>query len=277
MDKKLKNTIDKIVQLSRENIEFGAELRRRLGIANLAESVSSAHIEHIEKYLGLDYSVDKRDSIIDYSYITISDVRDQLISDNREMMRYRYGTRYHMIDFKEFCRYAHLQAEMLLNYYYQTLNKSDLDAIKKHIKYYNKNALGLEKATSLGSISYSAKMWAFNEEHKDKFDFSLFENIRKVRNELSHRVIEEDQLKVEEYQVFLKQIGVPVKPNGDLDIRWHDENADVELKAIYNKKIDKTAAYKQYQYYIWYYSMPFEEIIVGLRSLSNVISNVLIG
>lgn len=271
MDAKLKDTINTVVRLCNVNAEFGSELRQRLGIS-IPAVLNDARIGHIEKYLGLDYSIDNKDSLIDYSYITILDVKEQLISDNREMMRFRYGTRYHMIDFKEFCRYAHLQAEMLLNYYYQTINKSDLTAIKKHIKKYNDKAFGLEEASSLGSIPYSVKIWAFNVEHKNKFDFSLFENIRKVRNELSHRMIEEDLSEIIEYQTFLKKIGIPVKSNGDLDIKWRDKKADIELKAIYDEKIDKKV-YKQYQYYIWYHSKPFDKVIAGLKSLSNIISN----
>lgn len=275
MEAKLNETIDKIVKLSTQNAEFGKELRKRLGLSSPIAPNDDTRIGHIEKYLGLDYSVDNKNSVIDFSYISILDVKEQLISDNREMMRFRYGTRYHMIDFKEFCRYAHLQAEMLINYYYQMIDKSDLDAIKSHIKKYNKNAFGLEEVTSLGSISYNVKMWAFSGEHKGKFDFSLFENIRKVRNELSHRMIEEDQLKIIKYQAFLKDLGIPLKSDGNLDIKWHDKNADVELKTIYKEKIEKTNEYKQYQYYIWYYSMPFDKIIVGLRNLSRVISRVL--
>ena len=120
MDEKLKTTINKIVQLSKQNLEFDTELRRALGIGTSANSVLSSdkRIEHIEKYLGLDYYVDNQKSIIDYSFIQEPEVRAQLISDNREMMRFRYGTRYHAISFDEFCRYAHLQAEMLLNYFY---------------------------------------------------------------------------------------------------------------------------------------------------------------
>ena len=39
MDEKLKSTIDKIVQLSKQNPEFDAELRKRLEITSSAKSV----------------------------------------------------------------------------------------------------------------------------------------------------------------------------------------------------------------------------------------------
>ena len=41
MDEKLKSTIDKIVQLSKQNSEFDAELRKRLEITSSANVVSS--------------------------------------------------------------------------------------------------------------------------------------------------------------------------------------------------------------------------------------------
>ena len=121
MDEKLQTVLNKVVLLCSQNPEFDSILRKRLGI-NATRTIPIAEnndkINRIEKYLGLDYSVDAQNSVIDYSYIKDEKVKNQLISDNREMMRFRYGTRYHEIDFDEFCRFAHLQAEMLLNYYY---------------------------------------------------------------------------------------------------------------------------------------------------------------
>lgn len=206
MDEKLKSTIDKIVQLSKQNPEFDAELRKRLEITSSAKSVyDEERIVRIEKYLGLDFYVDTKTSNVDYSFIKLPDVKAQLISDNREMMRFRYGTRYHEIDFAEFCRYAHFQIEMLLNYYYDIANKSDLNSIKEQIKYYNPTAIGVENAKSLGAISYSTKLWAFNNEHKINRNLrEICENLRKVRNELSHRSVSEDKICIDSYQKHLK-------------------------------------------------------------------------
>ena len=41
MDEKLKSTIDKIVQLSKQNPEFAAELKKRLNMTSSANVVSS--------------------------------------------------------------------------------------------------------------------------------------------------------------------------------------------------------------------------------------------
>lgn len=52
MDEKLKSTIDKIIQLSKQNPEFDAELRKRLNITSSAKSVyDEDRIVRIEKYL----------------------------------------------------------------------------------------------------------------------------------------------------------------------------------------------------------------------------------
>lgn len=191
MDEKLQTTLNKIVLLCSQNPEFDSALRKRLGI-NATRMIPIAgnndKIDQIEKYLGLDYSVDTQNSVIDYRYIKDEKVKNQLISDNREMMRFRYGTRYHEIDFDEFCRFAHLQAEMLLNYYYDTTCNSDLDLIKKRIKENNETAKWIDKANTIFAISFQVKMWAFNNEHGTDWQFKrIFNNLVKVRNAISHR------------------------------------------------------------------------------------------
>lgn len=191
MDEKLQTVLNKVVLLCSQNPEFDSILRKRLGInANRTIPIAENNdkINRIEKYLGLDYSVDAQNSVIDYSYIKDEKVKNQLISDNREMMRFRYGTRYHEIDFDEFCRFAHLQAEMLLNYYYVTTCNSDLDLIKKRIRENNENPKGLDEANTIFAISFRVKMWSFNNEYKTSQQFrAIFNNLVRVRNEVSHR------------------------------------------------------------------------------------------
>ena len=274
MDEKLKSTIDKIVQLSKQNPEFDAELRKRLNITSSAKSVyDEERIVRIEKYLGLDFYVDTKTSNVDYSFIKLPDVKAQLISDNREMMRFRYGTRYHEIDFAEFCRYAHFQIEMLLNYYYDIANKSDLNSIKEQIKYYNPKARGVENAKSLGAISYSTKLLAFNKEYR--IDYNLYENLRKVRNELSHRSVSEDKTSIDSYQKHLKEQGFPLNKKGDVSLNWKDKEADKELWELYDNQIKDSEDYKHYKYLIWYYRTPFDDIVNGLNEIAGVIRTVL--
>lgn len=268
MEEKYKTTIDKIMRVCSQNPEFAKELRERLGINLSTRSMarSENRMRNVEKYLGLDYYVDTQDSNVDYSFVKNPAVRAQLISDNREMMRFRYGTRYHEIDFMEFCRYAHLQAEMLLNYYYETVNNSDLDSIKAHIKQYN-NKANLDNAVSITTIPYNVKLWAFNKEHK--INFYVLDNIRKVRNELSHRGIDNEQVDIKTYQKYLMDLGFKLKTTGEILINWNDIDADNKVKEIYKTKIQPSEEYKRYVYYIWYMSKPYDSIIDGIKSLSN--------
>lgn len=278
MDENLKSTIDKIVQLSKQNQEFDTELRKRLKITSSAKSVYDVErIANIEKYLGLDFYVDTKTSNVDYSFIKLPDVKAQLISDNREMMRFRYGTRYHKINFAEFCRYAHFQIEMLLNYYYNIANKSDLNSIKEQIKKYNqKKADDVEKANSLESISYSIKLWAFlTEFFNNTNDYYIYNYLRNVRNELSHRSVTEDKISINSYQQSLKDQGFILNKKGNVSLNWKNKEADKDLKELYNSKIKDSNKYKQYTYLIWYYGTPFNDIVNGLNRIASVISTKL--
>ena len=278
MDENLKSTIDKIVQLSKQNQEFETELRKRLKITSSAKSVYDVErIANIEKYLGLDFYVDTKTSNVDYSFIKLPDVKAQLISDNREMMRFRYGTRYHKINFAEFCRYAHFQIEMLLNYYYNIANKSDLNSIKEQIKKYNqKKADDVEKANSLESISYSIKLWAFlTEFFNNTNDYYIYNYLRNVRNELSHRSVTEDKISINSYQQSLKDQGFILNKKGNVSLNWKNKEADKDLKELYNSKIKDSNKYKQYTYLIWYYGTPFNDIVNGLNRIASVISTIL--
>lgn len=274
MDEKLKSTIERIVLLSKQNQEFATELRRRLGISSpiVAISHDNQRIEHIEKYLGLDFYMDTRNSNVDYSFVHIPDVKAMLISDNREMMRFRCGTRYHKTDFREFCRYAHFQIEMLLNYYYDVINKSDLDDIKAHIKRCNPNGKGLDKAKSLEEIPYSVKLWAFHEEHKKehKINWTLWNNIRKVRNELSHRSVTDDKLSIAKYQEQLKEQEMALTQKGYILFDQGNEKQNKEAK-----KIRDSEKYKKYEYLLWYHEMPFDTIVMELKKISVIICNAI--
>ena len=270
MDEKLKSTIDKIVRLANQNTEFGEELRKRLGIASSATIVSSTEterIKRIEKYLGLDYDVDTRNSVVDYSFVKMPDVYSQLVSDNREMMRFRYGTRYHEIDFDEFCRYAHLQVEMLLNYFYDIKNNSDLQSIKDHIKRYNPGAK-IDTATTLSAIAFNVKLWAFSTEmHLENKLKDSFENLRMVRNELSHRSTIKNYFDVDDFNQKLKTFGIPLYNNGM--INWSLLKQDYIKKNIYDTKLKDD--YQKYTFMLWYPCQPFDDIIGNLNDFAKII------
>ena len=280
MDENLKSTIDKIVQLSKQNQEFDTELRKRLKITSSAKSVYDVErIANIEKYLALDFYVDTKTSNVDYSFITLPDVKAQLISDNREMMRFRYGTRYHEIDFAEFCRYAHFQIEMLLNYYYDIAYKSDLNSITKDINKYNPDGIYNKKTSSLGGIPYTVKLYAFKNKLKALknglwIDVNLCKNLSTVRNELSHRSVTEVKISIDSYQKHLKEKGLPLNKKGYVSLNWKEEEADKKLKELYNQ-IKNTQDFKDYESLVWYDGQPFDDIVNGLKRIASVISTIL--
>ncbi len=274
MDEKIKSTINKIVQLSKQNPEFNTELRKALGIRTSVncELSTDKRIEHIEKYLGLDYYVDNQKSIIDYSFIQGPEVRAQLISDNREMMRFRYGTRYHAICFDEFCRYAHLQAEMLLNYFYD-LKNDNINSVIARIKQYNTTA-NLDNAKTLGSVSYNSKLWAFKTEFNISFKvYTVLDYLRKVRNDSNHRSPETEEKSIHDYRKLLVNLGMPLKQDGEVDYYKLEEGSPIKI--LYSKKVNNKDWYKEYLYLIWLRNESYDSVVNALEVLKhNVRSNL---
>ena len=108
------------------------DFQKRVASSGLSGSDgTSKDIQKIERYLSLDFKLDEAD-LIDYSFITNEKVHQQLLSDYREMLRYQFGTRSHKVDFLEFCRFAHLQTEMLINYYFETAFLGDFAKMVAH-------------------------------------------------------------------------------------------------------------------------------------------------
>lgn len=273
MDEKIKATIEKIKLLSKQNEEFNQEMQKLFGKTVSASEYNNhdERIAHIEKYLGLDYYVDSINSIIDYSFIQEPDIREQLISDNREMLRFRYGTRFHEIVFEEFCRYAQLQAEMLINYFYYHKESTIKEAIS-HIRKYNSNAKIEDKISSLSSIAFSVKLWAFCDEFQLKKVKEIFDRIREVRNNQSHRSPKLKNFSIEEYQNELRAYRIQLKPDGSVDWGYMKQN-DIVAYNVYMTKIKNTEDFKFYDYLIWLNKKPFDEIISRLQELVGCIKN----
>lgn len=275
MDEKLKAVLHKVVQLTRENPEFNTELRKALEIAPSAMGVSMpvTRFSQIEKYLGLDYYVDSQPSLIDYSFVTELAVKAQLISDNREMMRFRYGTRYHAIHFEEYCRYALLQGEMLLNYFYDKRH-STIREIIEHIQKYNSTARIKADLSSLSEISFNVKFWAFEKEFSIDQHLSIsWNNIRKVRNTLSHRSVESDEMCVSNYKKKLIAMNLPLSEDG------YVKTTKLVMGSteynLYHNMVKNDEDYKKYLYLIWLSKKPFDEVFRSLHSLAMIVEQSL--
>lgn len=262
---KYKNLFDKIDQLTKNDPEFRKELWKRYGEGDVVEK-----IKNIEKYLGLDFSLDKIDSIIDYSYIEDEYVRCQLISDNREMLRFRYGTRNHKIDFLEFCRYAHMQAEMLVNYYFDKEYNGDIEKIVECLKKNNPKARFSGYETKVSSISYITKCIAI----KNIFSFDWLkgidlDNLAAARNIQSHRSTDTFQIDLS-YREKIKSSNLPLNYEKD-DFVIKKIKEDDTLKNIYETKYNNEE-YKNYKIHLWISKQPYDSVIEALRILSEKIS-----
>lgn len=271
MDENLKLTIQKIRMLSEQNEEFRTEMQKLFGntVSATSFNLNDERLTHIEKYLGLDYYVDSMPSLIDYSYINDPEVRAQLISDNREMLRFRYGTRFHSIKFDEYCRYAQLQAEMLINYYYYKVD-GDMLKIIEHIKEYNPSANIKNSVKSLGEIPFIVKLWAF-EKQFDLNIFTTFDHVRRMRNEQSHRSPDGEDFSIQDYQEKLKAWHIQFNEEGLINRSQLDQFGN----NMYESKVKNTPEFKLYLYLLWLKKQPFDKIVESIQRLSLFIKDAL--
>ena len=199
-----KNELDKLVLFVKVlknrpgNEDFINKLREVLDIKTppVVAYPSNDKLNAIEKYLGLDYALDSAEPTIDYSFVVDEDVRHQLEADYREMMRYRYGTRGHKIDFMEYCRYVQLQVEMLLNYYYYQRFR-DSSEILTHIK-------DILSGMKIDNLTYAVQLWSFCKEQSIAPTKTVLDRVRDIRNKQSHRTtsdndIEDTMVKAKEF------------------------------------------------------------------------------
>ncbi len=251
------------------NEDFVNKLRKMLGTTPSSGFDTNPLLADIEKYLGLDYQIDSTCPIIDYSFIDDEFIRNQLISDFREMLRYRYGVRSHKIDFSEFCRYAILQIEQLLNYYYQN-NFSSFESAKRYIINNVTWLDNTDKLDSVKNISLAVKLSAFSnkigKKQRDCLDFA-----REVRNEQSHRRPEDSINSINEFKTKLIELGLPLTKEGE--VFWNGIKDDDNLKTKY-KSIDKSS-YWRYRYQLWHYREPFREVIMAVQDVAQQIKTEL--
>lgn len=168
-----------------DNEWFAKELQVKLSKLNKAHSNSSnsEQFDKIEKYLKLDGF-----KVIDYSDVKNERVRNQLFRDSVEMSKYRLGKFNDKINFDEFCRYACLQSEELLNYFFCEKFINNIDEanifITKHWPEYKP-----PKSKKIAAISMHAKSTGFLSEYGFKYTSlsRTLDFLRDFRNELSHR------------------------------------------------------------------------------------------
>lgn len=121
MDEKLKATINKVVQLSRQNSEFDNELRKALGIGSSANNcfIDNERFNHIYEYC-IEEVIRKQAQEF-YHDFPINEIRPQLQSDYERMELFRRKN-----NFGDFCLSIYQQIECITNY---LCNNSDLRSV----------------------------------------------------------------------------------------------------------------------------------------------------
>lgn len=247
------------------NEDFTNGLRKILGEKRPSSSVANPQLADIEKYLGLDYLLDSASPFIDYTFVDDGYIRNQLVSDFREMLRYRYGVRSHIIDFSEFCRYAILQAEQMLNYYYQKKFSTN-EEVKKYITE-NVNWTKIENVEKIASLSFAIKLSAFFNKTSRKRNRDILDFAREVRNAQSHRGNEKSYKEIADFRSQLIKLGLPLTKDGEVYyIKIKDDNV---LKAKYQSL--NRAEYWNYRFLLWKEKEPFDEVIDALKETAQQI------
>lgn len=268
-----KNKIHILVEKLKTNQELFSYLQKEV-----LQATSDNRIDNIERYLGLDYKLDTVKpagtiyNSLDYSFIREEGLRDKLYCDFREMMRYRYGTRSHKIDFEEYCRYAHFQLEALTNYFMKewslnSKNEIDIEIAKQNIREnwtekYEFNLYGT--ISTIDDIPYQTKVRPILQflniknniiSHPQYIYYNVgdvIDNIRKARNACSHRGTQYNQIIQNAIDEFEHHKTLRYSSSGKS--QQYDFSANWEVK-----------------YYLWLRSTPWDDIISVLLLYTNSI------
>ena len=189
MDEKLKSTIDKIVQLSKQNSEFDAELRKRLEITSSANVVSSRmsicdDVHAIRETLEI-----RANNSISYDFILAKGnqrLRDQLLIDNLRMENAALNLKEKELErFYSFCANAFYQIENVVNFYLLSFIENATNVDGKYS--FKRNANKEYKSVSDIEITYKLNAICTTLFPDDKNIKITYSQLRQVRNEGAHR------------------------------------------------------------------------------------------
>lgn len=274
---KLLEFLDKSILHEPENKWFVEELRKRINPIGSGGNCKETKekIDKIEKYLGLDYELDSAYPLIDYKFIKDQYLRECFESDWREMMRWYCGTRNHSKDFSEFCRYALIQLERLLNTFYFNTHNGNFEDIKAIILQYATWATIGEKVKTIEGIPFAVKFDAFKKEYNINKDLSdIIDKIRDVRNTTSHGSSVPDSNEKffqKHYEELLNQ-GYPTNSIGLVD--WAELKKDPQLYNVYHNFKKNTDEHQLYIKLSWQLKKkPFDEVYKALSEFVEVIKS----
>lgn len=201
MDEKLKSTLDKVVKLTRQNPEFGQELRKALEIKPSANVALSSDVSNdvIAIREALEIRANKS---VSYSFIAEQRLKDQLIVDNLRMENAALNLKDDEKErFYSFCVNAFYQIENIVNYFFyksypnfdllakviENLTSTEREEFRFKRKCRDKTVSDIPIAHKLNAI---CTLLFPGDNIK-----LLLSNLRQVRNEGEHRcmVIQEEK------------------------------------------------------------------------------------
>ena len=164
------------------NSGLSHNIEQKSSLSSTNSTNLEAKVDLIRGYLAVDI-----ENLIDYSEFE-EPIREQLFRDCLEMCRFEKGTPNHKKNFGEFCRYAHLQAEEMINFFFTIASGKDISVLNRYLKQELPNYNPKRNPNSIFHINYTAKLYAFRKLislEKNTLDLLYFLN--DFRNELSHR------------------------------------------------------------------------------------------
>ena len=117
MDEKLQSTLNKIIQLTEQNPEFGVELRKKLGMTSSANSAYNRNTSIQDDVTAIRRALEIRaNNSISYDFINQQRLRDQLIIDNLRMENAALNLQISEAErFYSFCVNAFYQVENIIS------------------------------------------------------------------------------------------------------------------------------------------------------------------
>lgn len=263
MTKYSKESLEKLLLLideicsQEEYLWFKEKLQARLFEVNHLNNPDIVKkLNAIQKYLMIDGV-----EVIDYSEINNEIVRNQLFRDCIEMSKYRLGKINDTINFDEYCRYAHMQAEEMINYFYNFKFYGNIEYVKEFILKHNPSYKFKDVIGSLSEIPYSTKLSAFIKEYKlEKGSLkSILDFLSNLRNELSHR----NSLDIKNEDLILCEL--------------KNKNFDVSKPYIdfYNTSKSDLELFKKGRFIFMKRKQDYEDIMMNLNYLKEAINLVL--
>lgn len=243
-----------------ENFWFKEQVISVLGNKGFAPQ-SQVNAQSFEGKLDLIHTYLKIDleRIINYSEFS-EPTREQLFRDNIEMLRFQKGFPSHKVDFTEFCRYAHLQAEEMINYFFNKISGGLISEVEAFIRNYSAKYNPEKKPSQIHQIYYVNKLIAFRNAQsvltKPAYDILFF--INEVRNEASHRnslsISQEDKYLENYYKEGFNRKSInlveatfkqkDIYNRGQFVIKKRNQNFNEIIEALENLKLSVLEAVK---------------------------------